>query len=1215
MTNRSSKKLIISVIILGIVLAIGLFSVKSLVQSKVNLRVAEAQLSKYLGLDTHAASARVSWNGRFELMAVELKAGAQTFLSTDTVNLGFHWLDLLRGKVTVASIRLKNPKLVLNDQSVKALSALFHQKRTSTQTFPVTFSNGQFSYTALNGKKIIFTQTSGKFTLLPDGIPFQLKLQDPQEGQYDFSGTVAGDALNMQGKMKNIALSEIVTPFGINPIPELQGKISGSFDVTGKLKQLSIRTNFTESAGFFKGNAAVRATLEPTMGGALIKGELTSDNGQIEGIGAFKGFSVGFSTPSEGLVFQNGTIEFPSGVIQFSGAIRKDYSVAVHYKSDSFNPFSLPNFSGWGIRGLPGTLQGEAVGVFPRLSFTTQGYFPSMQIGQSQLKNLALAVKARLSSQNATIDRFALKSPQGNLDLTGALQWDNNHNLSLRFQRADVRQWASLFHLQNNLSPLQMLVSGSTAYEKSSRTWKGNVESGSGMIAGEAFDRFSGQFSYQEKQPVVFLGAFQMQGKTAQVAGTWKNGAGDFKLDAIGFPMERIPFLRSPVSGFHGLASIHAKFSTRSGSRNQINFSLPSASYQGKPLPPMEGVVSIQQDVIYFDSLRLTQTSPPVNITGQYNLKSKFMRMAASLNGQNSEKILSFIDFPAKAGQALHGALEISGTYPNISISYQGITPSLSMTGTINLARKEVQLHSILNGESLADLSRMAGESVGTTRGNLYGNLTLSGSVSGMEMRFTGHGKNLSFSGMDLGEADLTLERTASGNLSVRADNLDASRISVLQQAFPGLSGNLQIHASIMGSRISSFNFQLENGQWQGKSFPLFRGTLAVEGSITKFSSLNIGGISPPLSATGEVNSQTHQYRFGANLDGQRIADLMSIGGLQGHDLDAHLYGPMSVSGDSGTRSIRFAGTGKGLKFRGISMGNGHLDLMAQSDASKHYDVRVKASNIPAESVSLLARHYSGITGNVTIKASFNTSNTNQAALDFSLTEASRAGREFPELVGQSRWNAPILEFSSLSAPKFSPPLVLTGSYNSDTRALSLSGHLEGQALSELLALAGVSSDESANGNMTGPLTMQGPSDSPRLDFHGQISNLVYKGLHLGQGTLDVTATSNALDGELRLDNPATLAPTNSLVTSVIQQIIPQVGDIYQSIVPDVVLLGVKIHGTPKHPQFTPDFKQVAVQRKLKNKPAPAQSNPTPNSPIPSNPVTDILNQILNPRH
>lgn len=1319
-----NRKWIFSGAILAVLVLTVIFFVRHAVQARLDPKTVEAELSKSLGLNVRVERVGVNWKGNVALSTVTLDEAGTEVLATRGATVHLHFFDLLHGRVNIQSLTLDSPKLSLNSQTSSELSKLLQNKKPSGQAFPIQFKDGEFAYHALNGRSISLSHIAGNVGVTPQGVPFALKLQDPQSGAYDLTGTLKDNVLLLKGKMTNVAISEIVTPFSVNPVPEVQGRIDGTFTASGPFNKLAIETDFTQKSGFFKGNAVVTATLAPTETGAILKGKLYSDKGSILGVGDFKAFGVNFSTANEGFVFQNGTVLFPSGLVQFSGTILKNYALLVRFKSGAFDPSTLPNFSGWGLRTGNGTIDGTASGSFPNLEIKTSGAFQKLWLGEKNaINNVRLNLAASLSSGQARFTRIALHSKEASLAFAALLHWDNEHNLDLAFSNLDAAPFARIFHLEEKLAPISMVASGSTAYDHAKKAWKGSVQSSRGMVAGESFDRFAGNFSYEEKEPIQFSGTFYMKGKTASVSGTWKQGEGNLKLDAAGFPIQNIPLLRTTAAGFHGIADVHATFSTSAGAENKVQFSLPQATYHGRSIPAVDGTISMKENLLSFSPLRFTGLNPPLSVTGKYNLKSKGLELTADLKGQDPKNVISlFSPTPLAMGGNLYGPARISGTYPDLSVYFQGdvrnvrfqsfafdrgsltlqgklpnrfgyrfqtdrfslsdfalahrlipgltgtgtlqvastgenapasisfsfnrvswngkqvggvqgdliyhgsalairrltlplTTPPLSFSGEANLAAKWVLLHAALNGQSIAELAKISGKSLNGTEGNLYGSLGVSGAEPNFKLSFVGKGKNLHFNGMDLGDADLNLAGTPSGKLDIRASGLSASRVSTLQKAFPGMSGELGVHVVSSGSSFASVDFQLKDGAWKGKKFPSFSGTAAMTPPVTKFSHLDLGGVSPPLSASGTVNSDTHAYQFESNLNGQKAGDLTGLLGMTNSSLHGRLYGPISISGSASGSSVHFAGTGKGMKFGTMGMGSGHLEFTAQGNPENHYAVRLSASGIPASTLSLLESHFPGMTGDVHFDVSMNTANPNQASIDFGLTGASYHERSFPEVEGKCAWNAPKLEFSSLSLPKISPPLSLAGSYNEASQSLDLSGTLNGQLLSELLLLAGSTTSE-ANGHLYGPLTIAGSAGSPRLAFNGEVRGLAYRGVQLGNGSLNVAATASALNGKLVLDHAVSLDPSSSLIGNLASRI-PGIGGYIGQAITSVEISGVLIGGTPQHPQFNPMIHRVAAQQAPSGgpfgpfSPAPQQQQ----QQQPSNPVFDILNQVLGGRH
>ncbi len=1293
------------------------FLVRHEIEAKLDPKVVSEQLTKAIGFPVHAENIKLGLTGDLSFINVQLEDEGKPFLSARSILVRLRFLPLLRGKVVIKSILADSPAVGLNQKSANRLLAKLQGVHGPSLQIPVAISHGTFLYTGENGKSIALNGVAGSIINSSPNPLVSLSFNDRGGGRYTVSGSVGPAAINLQGTAKKGSLAEIVNPFGIRPIPEFQGALDGTFTLAGKMEDLGINGDFSVDSGLFKGNATLSSFLTSNGSERFLHGKLYSGKGQLAGFGEFKSLGMTFRALKQNFIVQDGTLEFPSGIVQFGGKIEKSKQLSLRFSTKGFDPFSLPNFSGWGIQGSSGIGEGMVSGTFPNLTMKASAHFPAISMSQSVLKNVRVTVGALLSSQKARLTQFLVQTNGTPLSLKGEIGWDDARNIDLRLSKLNAKELAQLFGLERKLAPIQMILAGRVHYDRKSESWKGTVTAPAGQVVGEKFDRFQGTFSYQQKQPVLFSGTFDMKGRTAVISGDWKNGVGSFKLDADGFPMEQLPFLSNAVRDFRGIVSIHARYLTEKGGQSQVDFSLPKATYKGKPFPAVSGTLSGQGETLRFSPLNFTGLSPALSVSGEYHLDSKAMDFQGKLNGQNPGDLLAA--FPGKIPRMsgnLYGPFHVSGVYPNVALDFngdvrqahfQGFTlplghlvlqgslpsrfkidfetnqfsladfplvhqfmPSLSGTGTlkvvsnppapgmnvsfrlnntalngkslgpmegslvyraplvrvthlavpltspplsvsggINLEKKSVDLHSTLQGQSIAELAKVTGKTLGKIDGNLYGDVAISGSYPNVKLAFSGEGKNLVFSNMQLGDVTLSLTGTRTPHgyaLTARGSHIQASRISALQKALPGISGELAFSAIASGSIVQSLNFELKKASWKGKAFPAFRGTLAWNDPIAKFSRFEIEGLTPPLSAAGEINTQNHQFHFSSNLQGQRVGELMKLMGVAAGNVDARLYGPLTASGTTDQMHVSFSGTGNGLKFNNLSLGSGHLALQGDSDAQKHFALHVTGSGIPAGSVQFLAQNFPGISGNVGFDVHLNTGNPNQATLDFGLSNASSHGRSFPELTGHAVWNAPQLLLSPLSA-KLSPPLSVSGEINTQQKSIHLSGNLEGQAIADLLMLTGGASSQ-VNGRMYGPLVISGPSSSPQADFHGSVTSLEYRGIKIGDGKLDLVVSHSAINGKLVLNRPVSLDTNNSVFGGIIQQI-PGIGNVLGNLTTNVILTGVIIRGTPQHPDVTPTFRQGAAR-------ATPSANPTPAAkPANQNPVMDILQQILKGQH
>jgi len=675
--------------IVVLVLLVAFFVVRAAVQAKLNPKNVEAEISKSLGLEVHTDAVKLSWTGVFELIGLKLETQGKPFLSTPIAAINLHLFDLLHGKISVQSMNLQSPAIELDPSSLSQLSELMSHKAAAPQHFKINLSNGTFDYTAANGRKLTFNKIKGTLQLSGEANPIALRFQDASGGSYVVTGTTTTTGINLRGTVKKLSFAEIMGPVGINPLPEYQGDLNGEFTVGGTFNNLAFDSDFVVSSGLFKGTATLSAALETKKNKTLLHGKLYSGKGTIENVGAYKSFGLNFSTPSNGFVFQDGMIEFPNGTFQFSGEIDRRNRVTVKFRSAAFDPFALPNFSGWGVKGSEGKIAGKTSGGFPNLTLEARGSFPVITFGNHSMKNVSLALLSKISSQTLVLQQFRVTANHASLAMKAFARWDSARDITLKLSALDAADLAGIFGLRSQLSPMKMRLSVAVDYDHASKTWKGKVMSGNGKIDGVLFDSFGGNFSYFPGKPVDFSGGFERLGRTASMTGNWMNGGGTLQMDASGFPFAE--------GEFRGDADVHAKFAIPLKGENRVSFTLTHGAYQGKALPEISGVILLSSDMATFDPLTVS-----------------------------------------------------------------GVKPALVLTGKVNTQTRGLHLSGTLSGQSISSLMALAGGSASGVEGNLTGPLTISGSTGAPRLDFRGTASNLVYKGMKLGEGHLDLAATGS---------------------------------------------------------------------------------------------------------------------------------------------------------------------------------------------------------------------------------------------------------------------------------------------------------------------------------------------------------------------------------------------------------------------------------------------------------------------
>ncbi|MDQ7827070.1 MAG: hypothetical protein RDV48_30010 [Candidatus Eremiobacteraeota bacterium] len=202
------------------------------------------------------------------------------------------------------------------------------------------------------------------------------------------------------------------------------------------------------------------------------------------------------------------------------------------------------------------------------------------------------------------------------------------------------------------------------------------------------------------------------------------------------------------------------------------------------------------------------------------------------------------------------------------------------------------------------------------------------------------------------------------------------------------------------------------------------------------------------------------------------------------------------------------------------------------SAESMHYTVKIPSFNL--KNLSTFKIREDNLSGVGYLKATI--IQGNEKSLFFSLESENLywAKKKLPRISLDGEQKKGILLISALSIFTGTSPILLEGAINIEKQTCALNGRIEEASLQALIDMAGGKAPD-LQGRLSGGLDIMGELKKPEFHFEGRVLQLVYKGKDMGDGTLKVSGTSQAINGRLDLDRPpglrAGIAPANVEMT------------------------------------------------------------------------------------
>jgi hypothetical protein len=444
----------------------------------------------------------------------------------------------------------------------------------------------------------------------------------------------------------------------------------------------------------------------------------------------------------------------------------------------------------------------------------------------------------------------------------------------------------------------------------------------------------------------------------------------------------------------------------------------------------------------------------------------------------------------------------------------------------------------------------------------VFGNLNLANGEAEVDLQFQIlKGGKYRLSGM-IGSKTIKLKGALTNvSLNEIAKNLSLS-------SFPNLpikvTGNIKFYVKVH-PLMTNLSFQFPSTILNHTKLKDLKGTITEQRPHLLECRIFFPVSNQSLFIHGTVNLTDKRAHLVSELNGEKISKLLQLFDGKVQSVDGNLYGECALKGKPGGFSFNFSGTGRNLIVSGEKIGTAKID--AEFSPSKtgyngHLKSALSVSQVPA-----FQKEIPGISGNLFV--SLLLIGSHPQGIQFSFTNGTLGKKALPNLTGEMRWNSPVASFSPLTLSSLSPPLNLYGNENIQSQSIQLNGTFKGQSFQEIFRLLG-SSKTNLTGTLLGPLKIQGLTHSPNFSFQGRALNLIYKGISLGNGNLELRGNLKQIQGKLTLDKPVS-------AESVVTKKMPQVYNLLNQFVkiPTITapkMSGATISGNPNNPNVVPTF-------------------------------------------
>jgi hypothetical protein len=437
----------------------------------------------------------------------------------------------------------------------------------------------------------------------------------------------------------------------------------------------------------------------------------------------------------------------------------------------------------------------------------------------------------------------------------------------------------------------------------------------------------------------------------------------------------------------------------------------------------------------------------------------------------------------------------------------------LSLSGMFTMAKSVVDLKGDVKDQAIEDLLSLVESGSAPARGRLTGALRLQGPLDRPSFTFSGSGTRLGVRDLALGSGKLscTLEgKNISGSFTPEAPGtliaslFPAEKKGSLMDALKGEWKKMSIAFSQKGDAPLELN---------GEGLHTILGKIVFKGKMDK--------------GSWEMTFWPRQLTFATLTFTEPELRLMKNGDIMSGSIVAKtgkmeeflLLSPHFAFEDHD--GLTFTGNCTVLDSEATISGKSSGDSM-------QYTIKIPSFNL--KNLSAFKIKEDNLSGIGNFEATM--TQGSEKSLRFSIQSENLywAKKKLPRLSLDAEQKKSILLITALRIFTGTKPIFIAGNIIPEKQTCALNGKIEDASLPALMDLAGGKAPD-LQGGLNGALAIQGDLKKPEFHFEGRVLQLIYKGKNMGDGSLKVGGTSQAISGRLDLDRPpkyrAGLAPAN----------------------------------------------------------------------------------------
>ncbi|MBX3170364.1 MAG: hypothetical protein KF760_23360 [Candidatus Eremiobacteraeota bacterium] len=1152
---------------------LGLVGLRWALQRQIPAHLLQGELEKGLGYPLRYQAFRLSWDGRLVLEKVELLDPEQKpFLKMDRAQLDFDRNQALHGQFVLRQMLLDQPELELSGRRWRMLVAQ-PKGSSKTRTFPLVLRSLDMRWLDDSGKVAWQIQDwQGSFPPVAAG-QWRLGLQGPNQESLEASGTQ--DQANL--KLDKFPVARLATLATGAQYPNLEEE--AQVDLSARLAGGAWHIESQLRSAPFTGPLTL--DLEPGR-----KGRLQSPGGTLAGLGPIEKVELEFAPQGQGWKIGPGQLRWRGGDWRLQAEVEGEDRFAGKLSCKAF-PVAWPA----GLKAGPVSLQADVKGSAQQRQADFKLH---LQAGTAVWGDWRAEASGTLGQAGLPKVEWRLSGPQGSWP--GQLAWNaKNGDLRIDFQPLEVarfvpgwkgrlegkvvRQGADRWDLHLSLPLLsgpgtkvqaaRLDLGGSPPRWSGKAAWNGAPVTVSGPLPEPALrtrlvwkePELKGSLDLKlavvksqlrleaEKQQLSWRGVRlpEVRGALLGQRQGWKSDHLELAWPTFRLPLEAqggwnpsswkvsgqlqaqplmtlLGVVGSKVSGVEGKAS------------GRLQASLAGAEFEGEvkewkqagqDLGAWKVVARKQKN----QKAEVQLSNPALKVPGLGSLQARLDWQEGKSRPQLSLAAPALNLGGFKLGKA-RVAVQLDPAGPS---QLQGQLGGASLNGWVDPKKRTLALQGKLAGLKLAGLP---GLPPGTS-GSLQGQWRAQGPWGKPIFELSGQALGLRVLGSPLG--DLTVHASHQDQQSrLTVGPILVQQVEALAQKLPALKGRLTAELVKKGTAAPALTATLQDVLLNDRMVP----DASLKGVVgaTGLSQAEVRWqVHPPLLLRGQIGLLTE---LSGELQGQSL-EALSAGKLP---LQGQAFGKFSYGS-----GLVFDGELRNLVVGGQKLGQGKLTLAYQDK------MHVEGSGFEASGVALLQQRYPGLQGQLSFACDGQLP-SQQGSLK--LRGGNWRGRPFPDVTVEGKGDGNSWLLSQVQVG-LKPPLNSYGRMWPATNRMELRGRLEGQSLADLSLLSGGQAPADLSARLYGDFGLTAQQQQVGLQFGGQVRELQYHGVDLGNGQLEMRADPS-LDGQLELAQPVEISRLAE-VPAGLKSVLPAAG-----LLGSLRLRGVKLGGRLDQPSVSP---------------------------------------------